>query len=867
MKYILLISIIVLTIGVVSADYTVGPGIGGSDWDGNSTASLFDWDDETIVNDDNIILSYENKIKNSGFEDVNSSSPWHIAQYWANTSWIAQDVVYFSRNNTVVGIPSQSWCMRAYRDVTTGCGIYSDYFSVDNSTTYTITYQGKTGDAWSRVYMIWFDDESTTTLADSDHSGISPSTDWNEVTFTSSTSDDLGGDGVGVGRARLYRFNTIGDCFWDKIKVNCSDYYLDGNRTTWHDAGSGQETHQITVNCITPANTNYTVYYRENNTGNYVSLASAQTGNQTISISGTKYQDTEVRVKLLGNTTQTSELIGIIFKTQASAAAPSITAYGPLGTIWPEVNDSQLFNVTVNQTTQCRWYVNGTLKQTNVTPSLTHAYTNTSLSGGGCNVTAVVNNTNGTDSQTWIFEVGADSVTWIVLKDQPTNQTLIAEWNVTWIGSNITDWGYWQNHTFNGWQYFFRFTNGTEIMNTTATSDNESLWFNHTSLLPTGVYFLNVSEAPPGITNVQNGSISDTSQYVNWTVNQTANNIVIYDTGAVSADSTACDGQWSATHACANATDGNWSSYAESAGALLAYAYFNYTIPSGANQSESLWHVKDNAGQANLTIPSACWGSTLYLRAMCSDIGNSATWQCYNGTSWITLRTSVANIIYEEEMTFKYTSTWNNSTAAPNITLTGLTASTTYNFHARSYNLANASLSGNSSTYSFTTAAAAPYNDITLYVDEYGLINNWTTAQNCSQIDANTSNCVCMSWYNHTSGLWESYRSGYGYNADAEIPENNSAFIFVDGQTTVSATPHTGGITIQNASWFYGMLPETTAKTLTEIETEMDADGLDVWSLYGWSNASQAYTETGGYSVAPNEGYAVYVNTTGEYTP
>ena len=101
----------------------------------------------------------------------------------------------------------------------------------------------------------------------------------------------------------------------------------------------------------------------------------------------------------------------------------------------------------------------------------------------------------------------------------------------------------------------------------------------------------------------------------------------------------------------------------------------------------------------------------------------------------------------------------------------------------------------------------------------------------------------------------------------SEIPKNNSAFIFVDAQTTVSATPHTGGITIQNATWFYGILPETTTKTLTEIETAMDADGLDVWSLYGWSNASQAYTVTGGYSVAPNEGYAVYCNVTGEFTP
>ena len=632
--------------------------------------------------------------------------------------------------------------------------------------------------------------------------------------------------------------------------------------------GAGEELQNLKYNGTLPtAILNVDIYASTDNSTWVLIQANAST-NTNYDVSGNGYEYGRWKLNTTDDS-QTPEIYNISaeYGAAAVAGAPSITSYAPTVTIWPEVQDSQLFNITVNQTTQCRWYVNGSLTQTNATPSLTHAYTNTSLEGGHWNFTAVVNNTNGTDRQTWLFEVGADSITYIILSEDDTNLTCLIRWNVPRIGSNVTHWNTSYSNTTAGYKYCKNYDNGTEILNQTASIDDEELWFNSSTLLLTGIYYISVCESTPGISNVQNGSISSSSQWINWTVNQTANNRVIYDTGAVSADSTACDGQWSATHACANASDGNWSSYAESAGALLAYAYFNYTVPSAANRSESLWHVKDNAGQANLTIPSACWGSTLYLRAMCSDIGNSATWQCDSGAGWTTLRTSVANIIYEEEMTFKYTSTWNNSTAAPNITLTGLTASTTYNFHARSYNLANASLSGNSSTYSFTTAAAAPYNYITLYADEYGLINNWTTAQNCSQIDANISNVVCGSWYNHTSGLWESYRSGYGYNADAEIPENNSAFIFVDVQTTVSATPHTGGVTIQNATWFYGMLPGSTAKTLTEIETEMDSDGLDVWSLYGWSNSSQAYTATGGYSVAPNEGYAVYCNVSGEFTP
>jgi len=337
-----------------------------------------------------------------------------------------------------------------------------------------------------------------------------------------------------------------------------------------------------------------------------------------------------------------------------AAGAPSITSYAPLGTIWPEVQDSQLFNVTVNQTTQCRWYVNGTLKQTNATPSLTHAYTNTSLNGSGCNVTAVCNNTNGTDTQTWLFEVGADSTSYIILSEDDTNLTCLIRWNVTHIGSNVTHWNTSYSNTTSGCTYYFNFDNDTEILNQTATSDDETLWFNSSTLLPTGIYYINGS---------------------------------------------------------------------------------------------------------------------------------------------------------------------------------------------------------------------CPHNYIVLYADEYALVNNWTTDQNFTQISVNISHDVCYSYYNHTSGLWESFMVGYTYNHAAIIPKNCSAFVFVDGATTITATPTTSGTTIQNASWFYGYLPGATSKTITEIETAMNSDGLDVWSLFGWHNATAAYTATGSYSVAPNEGYSVYCNVSGEYTP
>jgi hypothetical protein len=116
-----------------------------------------------------------------------------------------------------------------------------------------------------------------------------------------------------------------------------------------------------------------------------------------------------------------------------------------------------------------------------------------SLSGGGCNVTAAVNNTNGTDSQTWLFEVGADSIDMIILSEDQNNDSCLIRFDVPRIGTNVTHWNTLYNHTEEGRTYHKCFDNGTSIIQQTATSDNETLWFNSTTLLPTGIYYINAT--------------------------------------------------------------------------------------------------------------------------------------------------------------------------------------------------------------------------------------------------------------------------------------------------------------------------------------------------------------------------------------
>lgn len=214
-------------------------------------------------------------------------------------------------------------------------------------------------------------------------------------------------------------------------------------------------------------------------------------------------------------------------------------------------------------------------------------------------------------------------------------------------------------------------------------------------------------ESNPIISNVLNGSVSDTVHIVNWTLDHDAHNRVIYNTGVVSAGSTSCEGEWDANYLCANATDGNWSSYARPNGSSTSYVYFNYTMSTDANQTESLWHVKGDT-ETNLTIPLACWNDTLRLRVMVNGSSYDTSWQGYNGSGWVTINTNWGISVCEQEMLFKYTSVWDNSTSLPDITLVNLTPLTNYNFQVQSFNVTDISYSSISSIYNFTTAAPPP---------------------------------------------------------------------------------------------------------------------------------------------------------------
>jgi len=178
--------------------------------------------------------------------------------------------------------------------------------------------------------------------------------------------------------------------------IDVFNFTTSGNLTAWHDSGSGNEVYQVDVNATTPDNTNYTFWYRQNNTGDYVQVGGVYSGNQTIALSP-KYQNTDARVVLAGNLTATPELIQVTFWTQAVSAGnpPNITSWSPvILNQYIESFSTQLFSAVANQTIDTwNWYLNST-NQNNDYDNLSYTFNNTGYYILEVNAT----NTNGTSN-------------------------------------------------------------------------------------------------------------------------------------------------------------------------------------------------------------------------------------------------------------------------------------------------------------------------------------------------------------------------------------------------------------------------------------------------------------------------------------
>jgi len=99
-----------------------------------------------------------------------------------------------------------------------------------------------------------------------------------------------------------------------------------------------------------------------------------------------------------------------------------------------------------------------------------------------------------------------------------------------------------------------------------------------------------------------------------------------------------------------------------------------------------------------------------------SNVTNGSISSTSQWIDWDVNQTAHNRVLYsnESDLTPAYYSAWDNNTAAPNITLSGLDSNTQYWYQVWSYNTSNTTLSDNSSTLTFTTASSDTSFTVTL---------------------------------------------------------------------------------------------------------------------------------------------------------
>lgn len=272
--------------------------------------------------------------------------------------------------------------------------------------------------------------------------------------------------------------------------------------------------------------------------------------------------------------------------------------------------------------------------------------------------------------------------------------------------------------------------------------------------------------------------------------------------------------------------------------------------------SQDVSYIADNFSVRNVTafsrinvgnvtgkyiFPSGTTGSQMSINY---TLGNSTTdrvdaYASIDNSTWTLVSTGiVSNTLTNIPLSAK------NQTQYIRATLNGGNAS--------SPNYINMSVTSETTTTPSTT--------ITVPANSWVMFNNWTYDTNFSRIASNESNDIAYSWYNTTTGDFDSFYIGNTYGQSTTIPKSNSVLGFFNAQTNLVIPTMTPLTTNVANGWNMLYVEGTSNRTLQEIKNNMEASLCNNFGLYRYNTTTSLYSDTLTESLQPNEGFLVYID-------
>lgn len=256
-----------------------------------------------------------------------------------------------------------------------------------------------------------------------------------------------------------------------------------------------------------------------------------------------------------------------------------------------------------------------------------------------------------------------------------------------------------------------------------------------------------------------------------------------------------------------------------------------------------------------------------------SNVVNGSLSPTSQYVDWDVNQTAHNRVLYsnESDLTPAWYSTWGNSTAAPNITLSALTASTQYWYQAWSYNVTNTSLSANSSTSSFTTAAGTTKFEQIVKTGAWQYIAHVNaTAQYPWQLNTTLgTNVSYVTMWNATAQRWNTtWMADWNNTILAQVAPGNGFLAYFAQDDIITRDNCVGGL-----NWSFPTatgysltgLDYNGTRTLTQINTSLSSPYVSEIVYMNETGTEWVYTygSTANGTIEVKQGQSFWCNTSG----